>query len=123
MKTNYLIHENEIPSKQLTRRSVKVLIGPQNGAQNMLLGSGLYDSGCQMPFHKHKDSEEIIYVISGSGEVQIGTQQFIIKPGSAFYVPPGIEHSVSVNSKERLHLIFVFSPSEEPGAAPENPLD
>ena len=72
-----------------------------------------------MAFHQHDDAEEIIYVISGYGEIQIGSQKEQIIPGSAIYIPPSMKHSVIVKSNIPMKILFVFSPPQVPGAATE----
>lgn len=119
MQRKLSVHEDEIRDIELEGRSVKQLIDSDIGARNMLLGSGLYESGRQMPFHQHDDAEEVFYVISGYGEIRIGDQKEPLRPGSAVYIPPNTKHSILVGADAPMKIVFVFSPPQIPGSAIE----
>lgn len=120
MGPRYTIHEDEVSKIQLVGRVVSPLITSDMGAQNILLSSGVYESGRSLPPHKHDQEEEALYVISGHGEIKIGDLVESLRPGSAVYIPPGIKHYLTVNSDEPMRLIFIFSPPAYPGSYPED---
>jgi quercetin dioxygenase-like cupin family protein len=52
-----------------------------------------FDPGYVAPRHTHF-GEEIIYVLEGELEYQIGGKTFTVKPGDVLFVPAGVIHSV-----------------------------
>ena len=51
-----------------------------------------FDPGYVAPRHTHP-GEEIIYVIEGTLEYEIGSKRVTVKPGDVLFVPAGIVHS------------------------------
>jgi oxalate decarboxylase/phosphoglucose isomerase-like protein (cupin superfamily) len=61
--------------------------------------------------HNHPDSDELIAVISGTGEQMINdTPPFPISAGSMFYIPKGVYHSTLNTGWDSLVLIVVYTP-------------
>src|SRR5678810_607479 len=52
-----------------------------------------FDPGFVAPRHTHP-GEEIIYVLEGALEYQIGDKPVTVKPGDVLFVPAGTVHSV-----------------------------
>jgi mannose-6-phosphate isomerase-like protein (cupin superfamily) len=42
--------------------------------------------------------------------MHVGDSSAEIRPGSAVYIPSGVEHSVENTGEEEIKLVFVFSP-------------
>ena len=60
----------------------------------------------------HTDSaEEVLYVVSGSGEATIGDELASVKAGTLAVVPALIPHSVKNTGKETLRVVGFFSSS------------
>lgn len=56
--------------------------------------------------HAH-DEEEVYFVISGEGIMQVGDDKFEIKPGDALYVPPGLFHTTYQRGNVPLTVVWV----------------
>jgi len=119
MSAKFTIHEEDAPETRLSGRVVKPLITREIGAANMSLSTGVYEAGRSMPAHKHEVAEELLYVLSGYGEVHIDDHVEPIRPGSAVYLPPGSMHHLNILSEEPMKIVFVFSPSIVPGSYSE----
>ncbi len=52
------------------------------------------------PLHQHDDTEQIFYIMEGSGTLTIGdpAQQFDVKPGDVVRIPPHTLHSIKCDS-------------------------
>jgi mannose-6-phosphate isomerase-like protein (cupin superfamily) len=85
----------------------------------MLLARGVYEAGRQIPAHEHERAEEVLYILSGHGEIHIGDRVEPVKPGTAVFIPPGESHFLHILSEEPMELIFVFSPPVIPGTYAE----
>ncbi len=90
---NLSTNENNVPPKQFPDRWSKDLVGtdalPTTSGFN--LGRACYTATEFGEPQVHAD-QEAVYVISGVGEVRIGDEVVILRPGTAFYVGPGVKH-------------------------------
>jgi quercetin dioxygenase-like cupin family protein len=60
----------------------------------------------------HTDSaEEILHVVSGTGEATIGDERVAVRPGTLAVVPALVPHSVKNNGQETLRVVGFFSSS------------
>ena len=57
----------------------------------------------------HKKGEELYYVVSGSGQANLGNQQFRLKPGCFFRVPPNTVHTFETQ-EDSLSILNFHSP-------------
>ena len=74
------------------------------------------------PLHLHNDTEQVFYVVSGTGTLFIGPnagEQFQVKPGDLVRIPRGTLHRIQCQSAEPLTYLSIDCfvggrPSEEP---------
>lgn len=94
----------------------KILADPdRTGGANMSAVSIFFAPGQGHARHNHPDSEQIIYVIAGEGEMTIeeadGTPiKTAIRPGSLVYIPRGAYHSTFNTGWEPIRILAVYSP-------------
>jgi mannose-6-phosphate isomerase-like protein (cupin superfamily) len=55
--------------------------------------------------------DELYYVVGGRGTIRVGTEDRPVAPGSAIFVPAGIEHHFHSITVE-LQVLVVFAPAE-----------
>jgi mannose-6-phosphate isomerase-like protein (cupin superfamily) len=60
--------------------------------------------------HYHKDHEESLYVLEGEGEMTLGNDTILIRPGDFVSIPMATVHSVEVRSKKPLKVISIQAP-------------
>ncbi len=87
-------------------------IGSRIGAQKLGYNITRVPAGKRaFPFHNHAANEEMFYILEGSGEIRMGTDQFPIKAGDFIATPagPGIEnaHQIINTSNEELKYLAV----------------
>ena len=113
----HYVKEQEKTGIQLPGRVWKKLIGPEDGGcKNMIFGIVRFPPGSNPGTHFHEKEEEIIYVLSGRGETQVGDKIYSLEPGVAVFTEPGVEHCVKTLGSEPLILISVFSPPVKIGS-------
>ncbi len=62
--------------------------------------------------HNHPGAEEIIYVVSGTGEQMVDDQPPVpIGPGDCVFIPDGVYHATQNTGTEPMRLIIVYSPA------------
>ena len=61
--------------------------------------------------HNHPDADEILYVLSGTGEQMVDdTTTFEVRPGHTVWIPLGAFHSTRNTGWEPLTLLAVYTP-------------
>lgn len=58
--------------------------------------------------HLHPQSEEIVHVVSGRGQVWIDGTYHPVGPGSWYRIPPGTPHATLADVGERMTLVCFF---------------
>ena len=117
MATRYTIHEREVEAKQLPGRSHKMIIQPGVfGVKSMCFGVADFPPLAHAPAHVHAKEEEILYVLSGAGEMYFNGTPEPLEPGTCMYVPSGVEHSINNTGTAVLKVAYVFSPPVQQGS-------
>jgi len=114
----YTIHESEVAAVSLPGREHKMIIGPGRfgDAKNMCFGVADFPPRRHAPPHVHEQAEEILYVLTGSGEFYFDGKPEPVRPGSCVYVPAGVTHSINNLSDQVLKVVYVFSPPVAQGS-------
>jgi mannose-6-phosphate isomerase-like protein (cupin superfamily) len=63
--------------------------------------------GSSIGYHLQKE-DEIYYVISGNGKMQMNGKTFPVKPGDAILTRPGSSHSIAPNANNDLVILIVY---------------
>ena len=58
----------------------------------------------------HKQEDEVIYFLSGSGSAFVGDAKIRIRPGAMMYVPRGVRHGFSREGDEPVTFLWVTAP-------------
>ncbi len=66
-------------------------------------------------FHRHPAMEEIIYVVSGSGEQWVDTRSRILGPGEIAHIPRDVVHGTYNTGDETLIFLAILSPARFEG--------
>jgi len=77
-------------------------------------GSVAVQSG-DVPRHTHTGSDEIQYVVSGSGSFWLGGSEQQVHPGDIIIIPRGTVHAGSHVASGRLRVISIKLPPQAPG--------
>jgi len=63
----------------------------------------------------HEEHDQFIRVESGTGVVQLNTEEHTLTDGVAVVIPAGVEHNVlNTSSADALRLYTLYSPPEHP---------
>lgn len=95
------------------RRRTQNLVGGASPiqAKNFCMGVvTLEPNGGQVPWH-NQEQEEIYFVLSGRGEMCLGTERQVLKSGQAAYVPPGWFHQLTNLGKTPLKMLYCYGPA------------
>lgn len=111
-----VIHVSESTLYNLPGRDWFYMIGPSNSeARNLTFGLAEFPPDSNAKAHVHDAQEEIIFILSGEGEIITTESVHELKSGIAVFIPPKLEHRISVTGDTPLRLITLFSPPVVPG--------
>jgi len=98
--------------KDPPRVSRLLLSGKNVGAKNASMGLNITAVGSMIPDHKHEESEELMYIISGRGRLVIedGEEVYEVGPDTAIFSPMGKMHRLENIGDTELKLVWVYSP-------------
>ncbi|HXU34935.1 MAG TPA: cupin domain-containing protein [Blastocatellia bacterium] len=68
-------------------------------------------TGCAVTPHRHRQIEEIYYIVSGRGLMTVGDETREVGPGDAVYIPRGNRHTLENTGEEPIKLILVCGPA------------
>jgi mannose-6-phosphate isomerase-like protein (cupin superfamily) len=60
--------------------------------------------------HYHAETEEIYFVLKGSGQMEVDGATRIVRRGEAILIPPGAWHSLENNGSSELRILCCCSP-------------
>jgi len=63
--------------------------------------------GAAIGYHLQKE-DEVYYILSGEGVMQMNDKEFPVKPGDAILTRPGSSHGLKQTGKDDLALIIVY---------------
>lgn len=60
--------------------------------------------------HYHRASEEIYFVLKGSGELELDGERRHVRPGDAALIPPGTWHTLENDGTSELRILCCCAP-------------
>ncbi len=109
----YITKEKEIEGERTDppyARCLKHLVTPWTmGARNLWVGMSIIDVGSSSNPHSH-ENEEVFYVLSGKGEVKVGSYKFEVESGTCILIPSGATHQLTNKGKRSFKVLAVVSP-------------
>lgn len=63
-----------------------------------------------VPLHKHLEHTESVYILEGSGKMQLGDSIFQVNAGNYLFIPKNTPHKVVVTSQNPLKVISIQTP-------------
>ena len=120
METNQLsggiVHHREGTNFNLLGHSITTVFSKQETDGAYYVFDLVTPPGLGLPKHVHKLEDEIIYIVAGAFEIELGEKTFIAKAGDSVFFPRGIAHAFKNVSSKPTTAIFTVSP----GASFEN---
>jgi len=93
---------------------IRELLAYRNSCiRNQTLAEARLPVGASTTAHLHHRTEEIYYVLEGTGLMRIGAEQRQIGPGDAVAIPPGAVHELSNTGKSILKFLCCCAPGYE----------
>jgi mannose-6-phosphate isomerase-like protein (cupin superfamily) len=81
--------------------TIRELLGlPTAPVRNQSLAEATLEPGQATQRHYHAESEEIYYLVEGSGEMELDGDRRAVAPGDAILIPPGAWHQITAGGSE-----------------------
>lgn len=93
---------------------IRELLAHRNSCiRNQSLAEARLPAGAATTPHFHPRTEEIYYILSGSGQMRLGSQSRPVGPGDAIAIPPGAAHQIVNTGRDVLRFLCCCAPPYE----------
>ena len=93
---------------------IRELLAHRNSSiEKQSLAEARLAPGQQTAPHYHPRTEEIYYILTGEGRMQIGTEAKRVGPGDAVAIPAGQTHTILNTGSETLVFLCCCAPGYE----------
>ena len=108
-----IIHENDVPEIEQPGRFMRWVVNEGSlRAKNLsMCVIRVLPGESVRPAHSHPNSEELIYIMSGSGKVMIDGEVGEVQTGSAILFEQGKVHMLRNTSESEMKVICFFAPA------------
>ncbi len=90
--------------------TIRELLGlPTAPVGNQSLAEATLEPGQATQRHYHAETEEIYYLVEGSGEMELDGDRRTVWPGDAILIPPAAWHQIRAG-EERLRFLCCCAP-------------
>ena len=90
--------------------TVSFLVSPKhNGSKSVFVSHLFMKPGTKIPEHRDA-TEEVVYILKGTGEITIEGQTFKVGPGDCIYMPANVLVSFKNGNTGPMEAIQVFAP-------------
>jgi quercetin dioxygenase-like cupin family protein len=93
------------------RSIVLKLLSAATGGSIMLFEE-IMPAGTRSTFHRHRDSDEVAYVLSGEITFKIGDEVTVGGPGTCAFMPRGVPHAWRCTGAETARAVFLYAPAK-----------
>lgn len=108
-----LRHQSDIEVLRLFGGSIQWLIDQEVGAEHVMAYRLSVDPDAATS-HVHHGAEEVLYVLQGSGEIEVEGATHQVAPGRAVFIPDGAEHAYINTGEAPLVIVGAMAPPIDP---------
>lgn len=87
---------------------VELLLGGRDTGGRVALISSVERKGSEPPLHRHRNEDEIVYVLTGELAFRVNGEWHWVRSGDCLLLPKSIEHGYRVESEEARLLTLVM---------------
>ena len=93
---------------------IRELLAHRNSCiQKQSLAEARVAPGASTTPHYHPRTEEIYYILAGTGQMRLGDELQPVGPGDAIAIPPGQVHAITNTGSEILKFLCCCAPGYE----------
>lgn len=110
---SYVVNEKDIETIVLPGRDLKWLVTPEMNQSDRLSFNvvNIKPGNTVKPAHSHKNHEELVYILSGSGNAYIDGKVYDIETGTALLFSEGSIHMLRNAGDVDMKVACFFTPS------------
>jgi mannose-6-phosphate isomerase-like protein (cupin superfamily) len=110
-----VINIDEVPAfTTLDGSEIRELLAHRNSSiRHQSLAEARLPAGAATTPHFHPRTEEIYYILTGRGLMQIGDEGRSVGPGDAIAIPPGVRHQITNTGSTVLKFLCCCAPGYE----------
>jgi mannose-6-phosphate isomerase-like protein (cupin superfamily) len=87
-----------------------IKIDRQNGGSpDFWFGTEILPVGAGIPYHRHLHEDEVLYIVSGTAHVNVGSIKGEAHPGAMVFIPRDTWASLQPTGKTPISLVFAFN--------------
>ena len=104
---------SSFPSETMAsgRGSAIQLVGAANGASMVDVHINvLIPGGPEGPYHYHDHTENVYWILSGSGRLIVEGEVHRVEQDDIVFLPPKVKHSLTNDGTEELRLLEIYAP-------------
>jgi mannose-6-phosphate isomerase-like protein (cupin superfamily) len=91
--------------------TIRELFGPATvAARNQSLAEATLAPGQSTERHYHRRAEEIYFIVSGAGRMELDGETAAVVPGDAILIRPGAWHQITATGEDELRLLCCCAP-------------
>jgi quercetin dioxygenase-like cupin family protein len=91
---------------------IRPLLEPaKTGDKRLYLGVLEADPGAEVPRNSHAGTAEILFVVSGGGELTVGSEKIPFEADQALHIPESQPHAAKFTGPDKTVMIQVFAPA------------
>ena len=83
--------------------------GTTTGDAFVVAETTLQPGGFVPPLHLHREIAEVLYLLSGRLDLQVGDDHRVAVPGTFVGIPAGVAHTMSVAGDEPVRMLMILS--------------
>lgn len=107
-------HRDTTPFTTVDGSTIRELMAYRNSAiRTQSLAEARLPPGQATVPHHHAVTEEIYYLLSGTGEMTLGQESRPVGPGDAIAIPPGQRHTIRNTGSHELVFLCMCAPCYE----------
>jgi mannose-6-phosphate isomerase-like protein (cupin superfamily) len=95
--------------------TIRELLAPRGAGEGVVRNQSLAEAtlppGASTDAHHHPVTEELYYILRGSGYMQIGAAARLVGPGDGIAIPPGAPHRITNTGSEELVFLCCCAPA------------
>jgi quercetin dioxygenase-like cupin family protein len=93
-------------------RSAALMLQSEATAESVMMFEETVPAGTAAgPYHRHHDSDEVIYVLSGEITSKIGDRVTVGGPGTCAFIPRSVAHAWKNTGAETARILFMYTPA------------
>jgi mannose-6-phosphate isomerase-like protein (cupin superfamily) len=107
-------HRDTVPFTTADGSTIREVLAYRNsGIRNQSLAEARLPPGRATIPHHHAKTEEIYYILSGTGDMTLGEDSRSVVPGDAIAIPPGERHTIRNTGPDELVFLCMCAPCYE----------